>query len=148
MKIIQPIYLFPLILISLVLGIAGGWIRLGYMEFTVNGETEVTQLNPGISAGLKRNLGENFSLGFWLARVSRSGSISERYINYFPIGVDPYEMFGNPDLNPETNNQVDLVFGYNRSRISFELNLFASYLTDYITAEKAELTQGFQPVHG
>jgi iron complex outermembrane recepter protein len=106
----------------------------------VNGVTKVTQLNPGLSAGLKRNLGESFSLGFWLARVTRSGSISERYINYFPIGVDPYEMLGNPDLNPETNNQVDLVFGYNRSRISLELNLFAAYLTDYITAEKTELT--------
>jgi iron complex outermembrane receptor protein len=106
----------------------------------VNPETEVTQLNPGISAGLKRNLGENFSLGFWLARVSRSGSITERYINYFPVGVDPYEMLGNPDLNPETNNQMDLVFGYNRSRISVELNLFAAYLTNYITAEITELT--------
>jgi iron complex outermembrane recepter protein len=106
----------------------------------VNGGTEVTQLNPGLSAGLKRNLGESFSLGFWLARVSRSGSISERYINYFPIGVDPYEMLGNPDLNPETNNQIDLVFGYNRSR--FPLNLIYLQLTlpDYITAEKTELT--------
>jgi len=85
-------------------------------------------------------LGENLSLDFWLARVSRSGSITERYINYFPVGVDPYEMLGNPDLNPETNNQMDLVFGYNRSRISVELNLFAAYLTNYITAEITELT--------
>jgi len=37
MKILQPIYLFPLILISLILGIAGGWIRLGYMGFSVLG---------------------------------------------------------------------------------------------------------------
>jgi hypothetical protein len=37
MKILQPIYLFPLILISLILGIAGGWIRLGYIGFSVVG---------------------------------------------------------------------------------------------------------------
>ncbi|MFD2200783.1 TonB-dependent receptor domain-containing protein [Shivajiella indica] len=110
-------------------------------EFSnVNTGNEITQLNPGISAGLKRNLGEDFSVGFWLARVSRSGSITERYINYFPVGVDPYEMLGNPDLNPETNNQMDLVLSYNRSKISVELNLFAAYLTNNITAEKTELT--------
>lgn len=106
----------------------------------INSTTQVTQLNPGLSAGLKRNLGEDFSLGLWLARVSRSGSITERYINYFPVGVDPFEMLGNPVLNPETNNQMDLVFGLNKSRFSVELNLFAAYLTDYITAEKTELS--------
>jgi len=106
----------------------------------VNPTSQVTQLNPGISAGLKRNLGEDFSVGLWLARVSRSGSITERYINYFPVGVDPFEMLGNPNLNPETNNQMDLVLGFNKSRVSVELNLFAAYLTDYITAEKTELS--------
>lgn len=106
----------------------------------VNSTTEITQLNPGFSAGLKRFLGEDFNLGLWLASVKRSGSITERFINYFPVGVDPYEMLGNPDLKPETNNQMDLVLAYNKSKISMELNLFAAYLTNFITAEKTELT--------
>ena len=106
----------------------------------VNTTTEITQLNPGFSAGLKRFLGEDFNLGLWLASVKRSGSITERFINYFPVGVDPYEMLGNPDLRPETNNQMDLVLGFNKSMISMELNLFAAYLTNYITAEKTDLT--------
>jgi iron complex outermembrane receptor protein len=105
----------------------------------VNPTQSISQFNPGISAGIKRDLGQNFNAGLWLARVKRSGSITERFINYFPVGVDPYEMLGNPDLAPETNNQVDLVFGFNKAKITAEVNLFAAYLTDYITAEKTEL---------
>ncbi|MFD2200781.1 hypothetical protein [Shivajiella indica] len=37
MKVLQPIYLFPLVIASLILGIAGGWIRLGYLEYNVTG---------------------------------------------------------------------------------------------------------------
>jgi iron complex outermembrane receptor protein len=106
----------------------------------VNSTTEITQLNPGFSVGLKRYLGDEFNLGLWLASVKRSGSITERFINYFPVGVDPYEMLGNPDLKPETNNQMDLVLAYNKTKISMELNLFAAYLTNFITAEKTDLT--------
>jgi iron complex outermembrane receptor protein len=107
------------------------------VEFVqVNPETSVIQLNPGISSGLKRDLGQHFNVGMWLARVQRSGSITERFINYFPVGVDPYEMVGNPALRPETNNQIDLVMGYTQSKIQVELSLFAAYLTDYINAER------------
>ncbi|MCR9013881.1 TonB-dependent receptor domain-containing protein [Aquiflexum gelatinilyticum] len=105
----------------------------------VNPTQSITQLNPGISAGIKRDLGKNFNAGLWLASVKRSGSITERFINYFPVGVDPYEMLGNPDLASETNNQVDLVFGFSKSKITAEVNLFAAYLNNYITAEKTEL---------
>ena len=105
----------------------------------INEKTEVTQLNPGISAGLKRDLGQHFNLGLWLARVQRSGSITERFINYFPVGVDPYEMVGNAALRPETNNQVDLVLGFNKSRIQVEWSVFAAYLTDFITAERIDV---------
>lgn len=105
----------------------------------VNGETDVTQLNPGISFGVQRDLGESFNLGIWAASVQRSGSLLERFINYLPVGLDPYEMVGNPDLKPETNNELDLVLGYAKNKISLELTLFGSYLTDYITSEKTDL---------
>lgn len=102
----------------------------------INENMEVTQLNPGISAGLSRDLGQHFNIGLWLARVQRSGSITERFINYFPVGVDPFEMVGNAALRPETNNQVDLVLGFTKTQIQVEWSVFAAYLTDYITAER------------
>lgn len=101
--------------------------------------SSLTQLNPGLSVGLKRDVGEHFNFGIWLARVQRSGSIMERFINYFPVGVDPYEMVGSPDLRVETNNQLDLVLGFTKENFQVEFSPFVAYLTDYITAEKTDL---------
>jgi len=99
----------------------------------------ITQLNPGMSLGLKRDFAEHFNFGLWIARVQRSGSITERFINYFPVGVDPFEMLGNPDLKAETNSQIDMVLGFEKGKVLLEFSPFLAYLTDYITAEKTNL---------
>lgn len=98
-------------------------------------ETDVTQINPGISAGLIHNFGKAYSVGLWLGRVQRSGSISERYINYLTIGLDPYEVVGNPQIKPEVNNQMDFVLGYKTLKTTFNFTLFGAYLQNYISAE-------------
>ncbi len=105
----------------------------------LHSEIENTQLNPGISVGAQRDLGKAFSLGIWAATVRRSGSLLERYINYLAVGVDPWELVGDPQIKPETNHELDLVLGYNREKISLELTLFGSYLTDYITSVKTNI---------
>ncbi len=96
------------------------------------------QANPGISMGWQTDLNEAWQLGLWMARVSRSGSLTERYIHCFPVGLDPYELLGNPQLKPETNNQLDVSLQYRPEHFSFSLRLFAAYLTDYITGKKKE----------
>ncbi len=98
-------------------------------------ETDVAQINPGISAGLTHDFGNSWSMGLWLGRVQRSGSISERYINYLTIGLDPYEVVGNPQIKPEVNNQMDFVLGYKTLSTAFNLTLFGAYLQNYISAE-------------
>lgn len=105
----------------------------------LHSEVENTQLNPGISIGAQRDLGKAFSLGIWAASVRRSGSLLERYINYLAVGLDPWELVGDPQIKPETNNELDLVLGYNREKISLELTLFGSYMTDYISSIKTNL---------
>ena len=104
-------------------------------EFTnVYPETGVTQVNPSLSLGGIRNFPNDLSLGLWLGRGQRSGSITERYINYFPVGQDPYEILGNPLLDPEVNNQADLTFAFRRSNTSISIDLFGSYLQNYISS--------------
>jgi iron complex outermembrane recepter protein len=93
-----------------------------------------TQLNPAVSLGITNSLPEKISLGLWLGRVQRSGSLTERYINYFPVGLDPYEMLGNPMLDPEINYETDLSIQYRSDRSSFHLDLFAAYLRDLISS--------------
>lgn len=100
---------------------------------------ENTQLNPGVSLGAQRDLGKAFTLGIWAASVRRSGSLLERYINYLAVGIDPWELVGDPQIKPETNNELDLVLGYGREKISLELTLFGSYMTEYISSVKTDL---------
>ncbi len=101
---------------------------------TVFNDTNTTQINPSISLGVVKKLGNSFSMGLWLARAQRSGSITERYINFFPVGLDRFEMLGNPDLDPEINNQMDLTFDYKTKNTALTLNVYASYVDDFISS--------------
>jgi iron complex outermembrane receptor protein len=83
---------------------------------------------------MTRSFNEQISLGLWLGRVQRSGGLSERYINYFPVGVDPYEMLGNPMLKPEINHEIDIRFHWKSHHSSIQLDLFAAYLLDFISS--------------
>ncbi len=104
-------------------------------EFSrVHSDVHTTQVNPGLSLGIVRMFGSRFRSGIWLGRVQRSGDLTEKYINFFPVGKDPYEMVGNPGLSPEVNNQADWTFHFTTGRSTLELDLFVSYLQDYISS--------------
>ncbi|QIA07996.1 TonB-dependent receptor domain-containing protein [Draconibacterium halophilum] len=99
---------------------------------------ESSHVHPSLSVGGTRLFNENISLGLWMGMATRSPGIAERYINQFPIGLDPYEMLGNPDLDPEINNQLDLVFRYQTEKTNLNINVFTSVLRDYISSEIRE----------
>jgi iron complex outermembrane receptor protein len=85
--------------------------------------------------GVVYDILDGMNLGLWVGRAQRSGSLTERYINYFPVGLDPYEMIGNPELKPEVNNQADLNFRFKREHAILDASLFVSYLQDFISSE-------------
>jgi len=105
-------------------------------EFTqVNPETQITQVNPSLSLGILKDFGNKIQAGLWLARAQRSGGLTERFINYFPVGQDPFEMLGNPQLAPEVNYQADLTFKWLISEKSIlNIDIFAAYLQNYISS--------------
>lgn len=92
-------------------------------------------VNPAFSVGGTHALGANLSTGLWFGLAQRSPGLSERYINYFPIGVDPYEMVGNPDLDAETNKQIDWVLSWDSKQTTIKLNAFAAFIGNYISSE-------------
>lgn len=100
-----------------------------------NHRSDRTQLNPSISVGGRRYFENGASVGIWLGRARRSGSLVERYINSFPVGLDPFEMLGNRDLKPEVNHQIDLTFDHRGSRSALDIALFASFLRNHISAQ-------------
>ncbi|WP_083750201.1 TonB-dependent receptor [Rhodohalobacter halophilus] len=91
-------------------------------------------LNLSLSLGVTRQISSSTSMGLYLGRGVRSPDVTERFINYLTIGRDSYEYAGNPDLDPEANNQADLVIKSNLGRFNVESTLFASYMTNYISA--------------
>lgn len=96
------------------------------------------QVNPGFSAGFNHSLNEQASLAVWLGRAQRSPGISERFIHFLAIGSDPYEMLGNPQLKPEKNNQLDVLFRWQTQRFAFRFNAFAGLMQDYISSQIRE----------
>ncbi|MEN8229405.1 MAG: TonB-dependent receptor [Bacteroidota bacterium] len=104
-------------------------------EFTdLYPETEAFQINPSISIGAVKKLKKSTSMGLWVGRAQRSGGLIERFINYFPVGQDPYEMLGNPQLDPEVNNQIDITFQWHHSNTTVNVDLFTSYMQDFISS--------------
>ena len=99
----------------------------------VYSETDNTQFNPSISVGVVKKLNP-IELGLWLGRVQRSGGLTERFINFFPVGQDPYELVGNPELKPEVNNQMDVTFQWGTKKSVINLDVFISYMQNYISS--------------
>jgi iron complex outermembrane recepter protein len=111
-------------------------IRHAATEYTtIHGKSPIIQLNPSVSLGITREVAQDIDIGLWLGRGQRSGSITERFINFFTVGLDPYELVGNPALRPESNNQVDLNLSINKERYRISYNLFSSWLQEFITSE-------------
>ncbi len=97
-------------------------------------ETEQTQFNPSVSLGASHKYDGNITLGLWLGRAQRSAGLTERFINYFPVGQDPYEMVGNPQLDAEVNNQLDLTFEWSTRKTTVNIDIYASYMQNFISS--------------
>lgn len=102
----------------------------------VHTENSATQINPSISFGAMRQLSNVWNLSLWAARVQRSGSLTERFINFFPVGLDPFELIGNPSLNPEVNHQLDIVLKRKTDRSIVQFTIFGAYLSNFISSVK------------
>jgi iron complex outermembrane receptor protein len=98
------------------------------------GNLNTIDLNPSVSIGASTQLAQNFSAGIWLGRGVRSASITEKFVNFLPVGLDAYEVIGNPLLNSEINRQVDFIFQFRKSSTQLYLNLFASSVENFITS--------------
>ena len=123
------------------------WVFAGRLDYTnadarevdesfmaLYDETVSTSFSPGLSLGVKEKIGNELEIGLWLGRAERSAGITELYINSFAIGQSPYELLGNPNLDPEVNNQIDFNLQWKKPGIGIGLDLFAGYLQNYISS--------------
>jgi iron complex outermembrane receptor protein len=99
-----------------------------------NDSTSSDFANFSISAGATWNISKTYSLSLSLGRGTRSPDMVERFIILLPIGYDPYDYLGNPQLKPETNNQADLRLNAHGLKAgNFQVNVFYSYVNRFIS---------------
>ncbi len=92
-------------------------------------------LNVSANIGLTKTLNSWLDVSLALGRGTRSPNMLERYIKLLPVGYDRYDYLGNPQLKPETNNEVDLTFQAHYDDYGdLYLNFFYSYVQDFIAA--------------
>ena len=101
-----------------------------------NSETESQYTNISISGGLTWHIDDGSDLMVSLGRGTRSPDMTERYIILLPVGYDSYDYLGNPQLKPESNNEIDLGYRFKQENTGvIELSGFFSYVSDYISTE-------------
>ncbi len=91
--------------------------------------------NLSVSAGIDKTLGSNVRLSVLLGSSKRSPNISERYINFLPIGLDNYDYIGNPSIKPETNNSLDLILNSKMLGGVIKGDFFYYYVKNFISAK-------------
>ena len=102
-----------------------------------NDTTESDFINFGFSLGATKRFGKKMSLSLSAGRGSRSPNLLERFIILLPVGYDNYEYMGNPQLKPETNNEIDLTFKHNCDKSgAFEFNIFYSLVENFIMGRR------------
>lgn len=102
----------------------------------MNTDTKSDYVNFSASAGLTWHLNRNNDVVFSLGRGARSPDMSERFIILLPIGYDPYDYIGNPQLKPEVNHEADLGYRFNHKDFgNVDVSTFFSLITNYIVGE-------------
>ncbi len=79
-------------------------------------------------------LPENFNISLAFGKASRTPDLLELFINHSSVGQDAYEYLGNPQLKAEKNMQTDFVISKKSEKVFIYVDLFYSYIKDYITA--------------
>jgi iron complex outermembrane receptor protein len=90
-----------------------------------------TEANFSGFISLKKRF-DNGEYQFSFGSGVKTGSMTERFINRFTLGNDPYELIGNPYIKPERNNQFEFSFVKNISNTRIGANIFYSFINDMI----------------
>lgn len=94
-------------------------------------------LNVSASAGYAYDITELLNASVAVGRGLRSPDMLERYIILLPVGFDNYDYLGNPQLEPEANNEIDLTLRYENPKLgAAEFTVFYSYVQNFITGRR------------
>ena len=123
-------------------------VRLDYIQSdTKNPDPnfEAGNLPDGVHPDDETNFSANISgvymlTEYWNTKLSvgrgvQTASIQKRYVNYLPVGRDNFYYIGNPMLNAEINNQIDLSINRQSDKWWMGVNGYYSIVENYINSE-------------
>ncbi len=90
-----------------------------------------------ISAGALRSFGEDHSAGISLTRAQRAPSLEELYNDGPHLATRTFER-GDPALDPETANNLDLTLRRPEGRWTWRVSAFANLIEDFIFADSVD----------
>lgn len=100
----------------------------GVVGGTVADQTE-TNISGFVTLKKRFDSGQyQFSFGSGV----KTGTMTERFINRFTLGNDPYELIGNPYIKPERNNQFEFSISKNINKTKVGSSVFYSFINDMI----------------
>ncbi len=91
-------------------------------------------LNFNYYSQVKYSLPGNIDIELSAGHGTRNPNLLEQYINHFTIGLDAYEYVGNPHLESESNNQINLLLSKQNKSFYIYADLFYSAIQNYISA--------------
>ncbi|MBC8320694.1 MAG: TonB-dependent receptor [Bacteroidetes bacterium] len=107
-----------------------------------NADTKSEYINFSFSAGVTWYISTESEISLSFGKGTRSPDMIERYIILLPVGYDPYDYLGNPQLKPETNHEVDLGYKFMDHKFgTISTSIFFSYVTDYISTVRVPPSQ-------
>ncbi len=104
-----------------------------FVQLYGNADT-FTSSNFSATATIRYEGWKNTVVNLSVGRGMRSPNLTEMFINHMTVGMDPFEYVGNPYLDSEINNQVELGVMTRVGEHRLQGNVYASYLQNYISA--------------
>lgn len=131
---------------------ATGTVRVDLVEATADtasefflenasSDLESTETNLSAAATLGVDLSSAWALSAGVGTAVRTADATERYSDRIPAtkAQTSAEFMGNPRLEPERSNQVDLWLDGQWEELALQLNVFGRKMENYITLEPTEL---------
>ena len=99
-------------------------------------DTQSQFLNFSMNMAISKMVSPWLDITIGLGRGTRSPNMLERYIKLLPVGYDRFDYLGNPQLKPETNNELDISFQFVKPGLgNAHLNFFYSYVENFINGK-------------
>ena len=116
-------------------------LRHEWQQIDADGATDSSHSGNSVSAGVVWSLAPDYSLGLSLSRAQRLPVAEELYASGPHAATRTVEL-GNPDLDAETSNNIDLTLRKYAGDTTFSLSLFRNQVDDFIYAADSGLDIG------